>query len=714
MSQQTFSNLEPLSSVRAKLNSNADDALSKGTTTSQTISGEVEFLGETITFDKVVANDVETAGATIQVSQRVAMKAFGNELAVISPVEEDNNLLVHVPFNTQDATDELHVPRLGAMESLTFQPVDTDTFIGNQIIVPTVVAGGTGAITSVLKYKFVNAGVPVRQKTTATNSTGDTFDIYGTSADPYLYFTSEAGETVINYDSPVPVTPGVLFDSIIESVDGSPLNMLGVEVTSPPVGTTPFSPWASIEFQDFVSTPLNVDDVEDAASEDYVDSAIPTPLTDAQIKTQYENNADTNAFTDSEKTVVGNQSGTNTGDQDLSGLALKSNVLELDNTDSFTPDADYEPATKKYVDDNAGGGVPDAHAASHTDGSDDIQNATASQKGLATATQITKLDGIEAGAEAPQDISGLQVKPSEGAFIDGDKTKLDGIEVGATTDQTGAEIKVAYEGESDTNTFTDSEKTNLGNQSGTNTGDQDLSGLALKSNVLELDNTDSFTPDADYEPATKKYVDDNAGGDVDSVNGETGVVVLDTGDISEVTDKNYVTDAESTVLGNTSGTNTGDQDLSGLALKSNVLELDNTDAFTPDADYEPATKKYVDDTEIGYILATWGANLQTVGRHPAINSPANSGQITSLGIFASMPVPAAGTLDTLTYYSNTGDNTTTLQIIKNGVVAYTFNCVAPYGVETGIGLSVDIPDNIAVRYSAGTAPSEGLYTAYVR
>ena len=51
---------------------------------------------------------------------------------------------------------------------------------------------------------------------------------------------------------------------------------------------------------------------------------------------------------------------------------------------------------------------------------------------------------------------------------------------------------------------------NLGNLSGTNTGDQDLSTLALKSNVLELDNTAAFTPDADYEPATKKYVDDNA------------------------------------------------------------------------------------------------------------------------------------------------------------------------------------------------------------
>lgn len=37
---------------------------------------------------------------------------------------------------------------------------------------------------------------------------------------------------------------------------------------------------------------------------------------------------------------------------------------------------------------------PAAHAASHTDGTDDIQDATAAQKGLATATQITKLDDL--------------------------------------------------------------------------------------------------------------------------------------------------------------------------------------------------------------------------------------------------------------------------------------------------------------------------------
>jgi len=67
-----------------------------------------------------------------------------------------------------------------------------------------------------------------------------------------------------------------------------------------------------------------------------------------------------------------------------------------------------------------------------------------------------------------------------------------------------------------------------------------------------------------------------------------------------------LTTAERTILSNTSGTNTGDQDLSALALKSNVLELDNTDIFTPTLDYHPSTKKYVDENAGGSPLTTKG------------------------------------------------------------------------------------------------------------
>lgn len=132
-----------------------------------------------------------------------------------------------------------------------------------------------------------------------------------------------------------------------------------------------------------------------------------------------------------------------------------------------------------------------------------------------------------------------------------------------------------------------------------------------------------------------------------------------------------------------------------------------------------ATEEYVNNNSgLGYILNTWGANLQTPGRHPAINGAANAAEIPSLGISASAEVPAAGTIDTLTYYNATGDNTTTFQIIKNGVVMYTFTCVGPYGVETGInvpiGFTGSVADNIAIRYSSGTAPGEGFYSIYIK
>lgn len=59
-----------------------------------------------------------------------------------------------------------------------------------------------------------------------------------------------------------------------------------------------------------------------------------------------------------------------------------------------------------------------------------------------------------------------------------------------------------------------------------------------------------------------------------------------------------------------SGSNTGDQDLTHLASKTNVLELNNTTAFAPDADYEPATKKYVDDQQPAhYVGELYGGGI---------------------------------------------------------------------------------------------------------
>lgn len=84
----------------------------------------------------------------------------------------------------------------------------------------------------------------------------------------------------------------------------------------------------------------------------------------------------------------------------------------------------------------------------------------------------TYMDTLYATAAQGALADSAQQPPAEGAFVDGDKTKLDGIETAATADQTGAEIKTAYEAEANTNAFTDAEKTKLAGIETAATADQ--------------------------------------------------------------------------------------------------------------------------------------------------------------------------------------------------------------------------------------------------
>jgi nitrogen fixation protein FixH len=95
------------------------------------------------------------------------------------------------------------------------------------------------------------------------------------------------------------------------------------------------------------------------------------------------------------------------------------------------------------------------------------------------------------------------------------------------------------------------------NLSGTNTGDQDLSGLVVKNTAIT--------------GATKTKITYDSKGLV------TAGADATTADIADSTNKRYVTDANLTVIGNTSGTNTGDNatntQYSGLAAsKQDTLQ----------------------------------------------------------------------------------------------------------------------------------------------
>ena len=145
---------------------------------------------------------------------------------------------------------------------------------------------------------------------------------------------------------------------------------------------------------------------------------------------------------------------------DLGGQFLLSDMLNLDS--DLSDDEQTAIKTKLGIGDTGGLSTVESDATLTGDGSsgDPLKVAVPY-----SSAEKTKLGGIETGATADQ--TGAQIKTAyEGesdtnAFTDALKTKLDGIEASATTDQTGAEIKAAYEGESDTNAFTDTLKTRL-------------------------------------------------------------------------------------------------------------------------------------------------------------------------------------------------------------------------------------------------------------
>lgn len=169
-------------------------------------------------------------------------------------------------------------------------------------------------------------------------------------------------------------------------------------------------------------------------------------------------------------------------------------------------------------------------------------------------------------------------------LTDAERSKLSGIESNATGDQTGAEIKSLYESESDTNAFTDAEKTLLGNQSGTNTGDQDLSTYQL-------------------QPSEGAFID----GDKTKLDGIESNATADQ-DASEIrslvdsaTDSNVFTDADHSKLdgiqANADVTNAQNVADAGALMDSEVANLDDVKSFDP-ADYATAAQGATADTAI--------------------------------------------------------------------------------------------------------------------
>ena len=200
--------------------------------------------------------------------------------------------------------------------------------------------------------------------------------------------------------------------------------------------------------------------------------------------------------------------------------------------------------------------------------------------GINKSTLLTFLN-VEDGAAG--NMTGAEIKSAyEGesdtnAFTDADHTKIDGIETSATADQTGAEIKSAYEGESDTNALTDALLTKLNGIEASATADQTaaeiktLVGNASDCNVFtDADHTklDGIETSADVTDATNV----NAAGAFmhsDIPDSDTGLVKRTGSETYDIDTSTYLT-ANQTITASGDATGSGTTSLALTLAASGV------------------------------------------------------------------------------------------------------------------------------------------------
>ena len=305
----------------------------------------------------------------------------------------------------------------------------------------------------------------------------------------------------------------------------------------------------------------------DGSKLDGIESGATADQSNSEIKTAYEANSNTNAFTDALLSK-------------LNGIAAS--ATNVTNNNQLTNGAGYITATltNEQVQDIVGamvsGNTESGITVTYQDGDGTLDFSVASQTDQNFTTTL--------------------------------KNKLDGIESGATADQTAAEIRTLVESASDSNVFTDADHSKL-------------NGIA--SGATNVTNTNQLTNGAGFITATltNEQVQDIVGAMV-SGNTESGITVTyQDGDgtidfsVASQTDNNFTNADHSKLDGIESGA-TADQSASEiLTLIKTVdgagsgLDADTVDGISSASFLRSDTG----DTASGDITFSGGAGAVTVG-----------------------------------------------------------------------------------------------------
>ena len=250
----------------------------------------------------------------------------------------------------------------------------------------------------------------------------------------------------------------------------------------------------------------------DGSKLDGIESGATADQTAAEIKTAYESNSNTNAFTDTEKTKLSGIEAGATADQTASEIltAIKTVDGSGSNLDADLLDGQqgsYYLNTGTAFSGDVSGTYNNIVVAndSHThDGR--YYTETEADSRFATAAQGTTADAAlpKAGGTMTGAITFASGQTFDGRDVSADGTKLDGIESGATADQTAAEIRTLVESATNSNVFTDADHTKLNGIETGATADQtaseiltaiktvDGSGSGLDADTLDGNHASAF------------------------------------------------------------------------------------------------------------------------------------------------------------------------------------------------------------------------------